>query len=181
MKDKESIYDTYFEKQKELNDEKIHIWLDYTLFSWRWWLGVALILLLIGLWIKFRKRESTDRLLYTGLFVAIFSSFLDMIGDFLGLWDYRYEVFPLTSNYLPWDLFLLPISMMFFIQVKPEINPVIKALIYSALVAFIGLPLLNWIGIYKPSHWRYIYSFPILIVIYLAASYIASRRKFEKL
>lgn len=57
MKDKESIYDTYFEKQKELNDEKLHIWLDYTLFSWRWWLGVALILLLIGLWIKFRKRK----------------------------------------------------------------------------------------------------------------------------
>ncbi|MDI3093414.1 hypothetical protein QJ133_20010 [Priestia megaterium] len=36
MKDKESIYDTYFEKQKELNDEKLQIWLDYILFSWRW-------------------------------------------------------------------------------------------------------------------------------------------------
>ncbi|WP_376738448.1 CBO0543 family protein [Priestia aryabhattai] len=113
--------------------------------------------------------------------VAIFSSFLDMIGDFLGLWDYRYEVFPLTSNYLPWDLFLLPIPVMFFIQVKPKIKPVIKALIYSALASFIGLPLLNWIGVYKPLHWRYIYSFPILVVIYIAASYIASKRKFEKL
>ncbi|WP_318842036.1 CBO0543 family protein [Priestia megaterium] len=113
--------------------------------------------------------------------IAIFSSFLDMIGDFLGLWDYRYEVFPLTSNYLPWDLFLLPISMMFFIQVKPKIKPVIKALIYSALASFIGLPLLNWIGVYKPLHWRYIYSFPILVAIYIAASYIASKRKFEKL
>jgi len=100
-----------------------------------------------------------------------------MIGDFLGLWDYRYEVFPLTSNYLPWDLFLLPIPVMFFIQVKPKIKPVIKALIYSALASFIGLPLLNWIGVYKPLHWRYIYSFPILIVIYIAASYIASKRK----
>ncbi|MFQ6389119.1 CBO0543 family protein [Priestia aryabhattai] len=113
--------------------------------------------------------------------IAIFSSFLDMIGDFLGLWDYRYEVFPLTSNYLPWDLFLLPIPVMFFIQVKPKIKPVIKALIYSALASFIGLPLLNWIGVYKQLHWRYIYSFPILIVIYIAASYIASKRKFEKL
>ncbi|WP_310649025.1 CBO0543 family protein [Priestia aryabhattai] len=113
--------------------------------------------------------------------IAIFSSFLDMIGDFLGLWDYRYEVFPLTSNYLPWDLFLLPISMMFFIQVKPKIKPVIKALIYSAVASFIGLPLLNWIGVYKQLHWRYIYSFPILVVIYIAASYIASKRKFEKL
>jgi hypothetical protein len=47
---------------------------------------------------KVQKKESTDRLLYTGLFVAIFTSFLDMVGDFLGLWDYRYEVFPLTSN-----------------------------------------------------------------------------------
>ncbi|MGP0686627.1 CBO0543 family protein [Priestia aryabhattai] len=113
--------------------------------------------------------------------IAIFSSFLDMIGDFLGLWDYRYEVFPLTSNYLPWDLFLLPIPVMFFIQVKPKIKPVIKALIYSVLASFIGLPLLNWIGVYKQLHWRYIYSFPILIVIYIAASYIASKRKFEKL
>ncbi|MGE1195904.1 hypothetical protein [Priestia megaterium] len=52
--------------------------------------------------------------------------------------------------------------MIFFIQVKPKINPVIKALIYSAVGAFIGLPLLNWIGIYKPLHWRYIYSFPFL-------------------
>ncbi|WP_172460100.1 hypothetical protein [Priestia endophytica] len=42
---------------------------------------------------EIQKKESTDRLLYTGLFVAILASFLDMIGVFLGLWEYRYEVF----------------------------------------------------------------------------------------
>ncbi len=181
MANKTLIYDRYFEKQSELHDEKLQIWMDYTLFSWRWWLGVFLILLLVGFWIKFRKKESTDRLLYAGLFVAILSSFLDMIGDFLGIWDYRYEVFPLTSNYLPWDLVLLPISMMFFIQVKPQISPIIKAVVYSALASFIGLPLLTWIGLYKPLHWKYLYSFPILIIIYLAGSYIASRKDFEKI
>lgn len=36
MANKTSIYNNYFEKQNDLNHEKLHIWLDYTVFSWRW-------------------------------------------------------------------------------------------------------------------------------------------------
>ncbi|YCA46341.1 hypothetical protein M1E11_24960 (plasmid) [Bacillus sp. JZ8] len=181
MNDKQSMYDQLINQQNQLNDEKLHIWMDYTLFSWRWWFGFLLMVLFIGFWIKFRKKESTHRLLYTGLFIAIFSSFLDMIGDFLGLWDYRYEVLPFTHNYFPWDLIVLPISMMTFIQIKPHVRPITKAIIYAAIASFVGLPLLTWLGVYKPLHWKYIYSFPILILIYMAASYIASREKFKEL
>lgn len=180
MANKTSIYNNYFEKQNDLNYEKLHIWLDYTVFSWRWWLGVLIMVCLTVIWLKFRKKESTDRLLYTGLFVAILASFLDMIGVFLGLWEYRYEVFPLTHNYFPWDLFLLPISIMIILQIKPNMNPFIKGIIYAGFSSFIGLPLLTWLDIYKPIKWEYIYSFPILVIIYLAAHYVSLRNQFEK-
>ncbi|WP_019392568.1 hypothetical protein [Priestia filamentosa] len=57
--------------------------------------------------------------------------------------NYRYEVFPLTSNYFPWDFIVLPISMMAFIQIKPQVWPIVKAIIYASVSSFVGLPVLT--------------------------------------
>jgi hypothetical protein len=94
-------FNHYFEREDKLHSEKIQLWMDHSLFTWQWWLGVVLLFLPIILWLLFRKRGSTDRLLYAGFFVSIISSFLDSIGDFSHLWEYNYEVFPFTTYYLP--------------------------------------------------------------------------------
>jgi hypothetical protein len=174
------IFNHYFEREDKLHSEKIQLWMDHSLFTWQWWLGVVLLFLPIILWLLFRKRGSTDRLLYAGFFVSIISSFLDSIGDFSHLWEYNYEVFPFTTYYLPWSLSALPVSVMFVLQIRPKFNPFLKGIIFSAVCSFVILPIFKVMGIYDPVKWKYIYSFPITLIIFLIAYYLSKRKEFNQ-
>ncbi|MFC0559110.1 CBO0543 family protein [Halalkalibacter alkalisediminis] len=178
---KTQIFDEYSYKEAQLMNEKFQIWLEHSLFTWQWWFGVIVLLLAIIFWLKFRDRNSTDRLLYSGLFVAITASFLDTIGHSIGLFHYHYEVFPFTPTYLPWSIAIIPIIVMFFLQYKPNVNPLLKSVIFSTFASFIALPLLSFIRIFHPVKWNYFYSFLILIVIYLMAHFFVQRNNFEKI
>jgi hypothetical protein len=151
------------------------------LFTWRWWIALSLIILPWIIWLFLRKKESTDRLLYAGLFVMVISATIDNIGIALGLCYYPIYVFPLMPEYVPYDICALPVSTMLTIQYFPKINPYIKALIYSLTSSFIFEPLNVWLGLYKQTQWKYYYSLPIMIFIYLIANYLASKNKFDYL
>lgn len=105
---------------------------------------------------------------------------LDAIGVQMGLWSYRYEVFPFIPAYLPYDLALMPVIIMSLIQYKPHFSPIKKAVIFGLLTAFIGEPLIVVTDIYKPINWKFYYSIPIYIVIYLIADWLTRRENFEK-
>ena len=143
------------------------VWLDQVLFSWHWWLDVALAVLPWGLWLLVRRRDIQHRLLYAGLVTALLATYLDTIGMALGLWTYYTWVLPLMPEYLPWDLSVMPVMAMLFYQFKPNWNPWIKAVIFAVLGAFVSEPLFEWIGIYKRLAWEYWYSFPIFILVYM--------------
>ncbi|WP_375709399.1 CBO0543 family protein [Niallia sp. NCCP-28] len=100
-------------------------WKEHSLFSWRWWIGVCLIVIPLRLWIKYRNRESADRFRFAGLFVALASASLDYVGTFFGKWKYDYEDYPAVSNYIPFSFFALPITVMFLLQIKPKMHPFI--------------------------------------------------------
>jgi hypothetical protein len=161
---------------------KYTVWREFILFSWQWWFGVLLSLVLILFWLKIRRKESTDRILYAGIIVASVATFLDVTGNFFGLWTYRYEVLPWGPWYFPWDYIIMPISVMFLLQVKPKLSPLLKAILFATVSSFIGLPLFHYLGLYQPLDWKYIYSFPIQIIIYFVGHYFAYKRKYyEKL
>lgn len=163
------------------NNDMISLWLKYTLLTWQWWLGVCLAIIPWVLWLILRRKESTNRLLYTGLFVILISSWLDCIGIHFGLWSYYYNVVPFSPAFMPWDFTLLPVTIMFLLQFKPKISPIIKAIGFSIFSSFIAEPFFVWLEMYNPKHWKYIYSFPIFIVIYLVSDWFSKRPNFEKL
>lgn len=70
---------------------------------------------------------------------------------------------------------------MLLLQWKPNISPLIKAIVYSAVSAFVGLPMFRLLGMYHPKQWSNIYSFVITVVIYLIADFVSKRSSFEKL
>lgn len=160
---------------------KYDIWQDQVLFTWRWWLGCGLVILCWVGWSFFRKKRSSDRLFYAGLFVMTISVSLDAIGMQLKAWNYIYPLIPLIPAYLPYDLALMPVSVMLLIQVKPKINPFYKAILFAALTSFAGEPIFKWLEIYEPLTWRYIYSVPFYFVIYLIANWLSKRSNFEKI
>ena len=77
---------SFYEKVTDTNKEYFHYWKEHTLFHWDFWLTLVLFIFCpIIFWIKFRKKKSTNRLLFVGFFVAIISSWMDFIGVQCGL------------------------------------------------------------------------------------------------
>lgn len=171
--------DKLYDVIEKVHDKKINFWLENVLFTWQWWLGVSLTVVPWIVWILFRKKESTYRLLAAGFLAIIISTWLDFVGITLGLWHYNYDVLPLLPSYLPWDFTVFPVLIMFMIQYKPKINPYIKAFIFAGGSAFIGEPIFKWLHTYDPEHWKYIYSFPFLFAIYLASHFVSTRGEFD--
>ncbi|WP_425509075.1 CBO0543 family protein [Virgibacillus doumboii] len=176
-----SIIEKNSELFRQAYEDKYQLWLDHILFSWRWWLGIVIIALCLWVWFILMKKENADRLLFTGFFTALLATCFDLIGVFFGLWNYRYEVFPPINTYLPWDLLVIPTLVVFLMQFKPHVHPFIKAIILGVITSFIGLPLLNWLDLYEPLNWNYIYSLPVQVVIYLLADLISRRERFAPL
>jgi hypothetical protein len=57
----------------------------------------------------------------------------------------------------------------------------LKAIIFSVASSFIAEPIFVAIGLYNPKQWKYIYSFPVVIIIYLIADWLSKRKDFEKI
>lgn len=155
------------------------VWREEIVFSWRWWFGVALTLVSWGIWIIFRKRTSSDRLMFSGLFVMVVSVSLDAIGMQLNAWHYLYPIFPVIPSYFPYDFALMPVSVMLLIQFKPRIKPIYKGVIFAILTSLVGEPVFIFLGIYDPIHWKLYYSTPAYFVIYLIADHLSKRKNFS--
>lgn len=149
------------------------------IYRWNWYLAVALIIVPWVVWAIFRNRESTGRLLVAGLFVMIFSAVLDTVGIENGLWAYPVKVIPSPTLSFSYRLSALPVLAMFFIQYKPRIHPLLKGVIYSGLSAYVGLPLMAKVDLYKKVNWEYSYSFFILLTMYLVAHWLTQLKSFK--
>jgi hypothetical protein len=175
------LIDKNHDQAEKIIHEKVDIWTSHILFSGLWWLGVALTILPWIIWIIFRKKESTHRLLYVGTYVMVVSLALDVLGDQFGFWHYRFNVIPVLPTYFPWDVTLMPVTVMLFLQIKPNGNPVIKAILFALFAAYIAEPFFSWLQIYKPIMWKFSYSVPIQFTIYLIGHYLSTRDHFSKL
>ncbi|SHH77492.1 hypothetical protein SAMN02745823_00964 [Sporobacter termitidis DSM 10068] len=180
----QSISDAVSQIDNKLHDaflETLGLWCGSIVFTWHWWVNAGLSVLPWVLWVLVRKKESTHRLLLAGFVVLVLSSFLDMLGLNFGLWGYNSIVIPIIPPYIPWDFSIIPVTAMLFYQVKPKVNPYLKALIFSLLGSFVVQPVFEWIGFYNRKAWRDYYSLPLIFAIYLAGHYFAGRKHFEKL
>lgn len=162
------------------NYRLLQIWETKVLFSWVWWLCVILSILPWILWIKFRNKKETVRLLFVGLVVMIVTSTLDNIGLAFNAWHYESNVFPVASIGFPWDFTLFPVGIMVILQFFPKINAYIKSVVFALVTAFVYEPFFTWIGIYYPVNWRHSYSFVIYIPLYLFFNCIYKSKLFEK-
>ncbi|AEI43746.1 CBO0543 family protein [Paenibacillus mucilaginosus] len=136
------LNDANVEQIERLLHQKVQIWAEHIVLTPLWWLGVALSIVPWIVWYCIRERQCTDRILYAGLFVMCLSLMLDIVGDQFGYWHYRYNVLPLVPTYFPWDLTLMPVTVMLLLQYKPGANPLLKALFFSLLTSYAAEPFL---------------------------------------
>jgi hypothetical protein len=161
------------------NSMYLKLWKAHIVFSIKWWLCIAMAVLPWTLWFRFRKKESTDRLLYSGFVVLIISSFLDFIGTSFNLWRYNVDLEPLVPSFFPWDFCILPVEAMLLNQYKPRVFPFYKAVIFAGVNAFIGETILDRLSFYEPLEWESLYSFPIYFSIFLIGNHFYKRNQFK--
>lgn len=151
------------------------------LYTWQWWLGICLAVFPWIIWFFFRRRECTFRLLLAGFSAIIITFILDLVGISNKLWAYPLKIVPSVTSFVPFTVSLIPVLIMLLIQFKPRLNPYIKAIGFSAVCAYLGLPLFVKIGYYKLLNWTYSYSFFTILITYLIAHWFSQRKSFSEL
>ncbi|WP_134702046.1 CBO0543 family protein [Ammoniphilus sp. YIM 78166] len=164
-----------------VNIEFFPIWKEQFFLKPFWWVSFGLTIIPWAFWIYFRKKESTSRLLFAGFYVMLISSYFDFLGISYGLWDYHAKIAPHFPTFIPWDLSLMPVTIMTFIQLKPTVSPIWKGLLFSGITAFVIEPILVWVDYYYIIKWEYMYSFPIYFLIYLSANWLSKRKSFDNI
>jgi len=151
------------------------------LFTWQWWVAVLMIIVPWILWAIFRKRESSARLLFSVFIVMILSTTIDALGVEYGRWAYPVKAIPIATISYSFRYSLMPVLIMFFLQYKPNGNPFIKGILLAGMSAYIGMPMMAMIDMYKKIDWAYTYSFFIILFLYLVAHWFSKRKSFEPL
>ncbi|MED4054516.1 hypothetical protein P4654_10330 [Niallia taxi] len=152
------------------------IWADNILFSFGWWTSLFMTIIPWIIWLIFRNKESSARLLLAGLWAMFISTWLDYVGVTLGLWRCYNKLVPLMPDYIPWDFALMPVTIMFFLQIKAKANLLIKAIIFASMTAFLAEPLFLKLGYTKYPGWNPIFSFPGFLIIYIIAHLLANSK-----
>jgi hypothetical protein len=143
-------------------------WINHELLTWQWWMLLITLILVWVIWVKTVDRKRTQLILNFGLFVGIISTILDMVGTNHGLWAYPIRLYwAFIPPLVPYDLAYLPVIYMLVYQRHGQrwLNFLLVMIVVSAILAFIIEPLFNWMGIYVLYKWKYIYSFPIYILL----------------
>lgn len=152
------------------------------LTTWQWWFGLVLFIIPWLLWVKYRRKDSTGRLLLAGLLTLLLSLTIDLAALSLGLWSYPMVIIPLAPFlFLPYHFSLAPVAVMFALQIKPKMNPLLKGIIFAAIAAFGGMNFFNAIDFYNPKDWSTLYDFIIFLTLYFSAYGVTKIESFSKL
>jgi hypothetical protein len=169
------------QKLAEANDLIVEAIMDAFLFTWQWWIALAMIVIPWIIWGIFRKRESSSRIFAAGLLMMVLSEILDTVGVSFGKWAYPVKVIPVATINFSFRLSVLTVALMLLIQYKPNFNPYLKAIFFGGFGAYIGMPLLAMIDLYEKIDWAYTYSFFILTTFYLISHWYCHLNSFGKI
>ncbi|MDN4494120.1 CBO0543 family protein [Ureibacillus aquaedulcis] len=169
------------EKITDANQLTTDMVMNVFLFTWQWWVALAMMVIPWVIWLILRDRKSSARIFSAGLLLMVLSEILDAIGVSYGKWAYPVKVIPVATVSFSFRLSLLPVFAMLLLQFKPRFNPFIKAIFFGASGAYVGLPLLAMMDLYKKIDWSLTYSFLILTSIYLLAHWYSRRNSFEEI
>ena len=162
------------------NKAYANLWVTHVLWTWQWWFQLIAALVANAVWLILRKKNSTGRLLFVGFVVLFIAMWMDFMGNSFGLWYYPYELIPSLPPFFPWES-IIPIEVLLLLQYKPTYSPWAKAIAFGLANSFVFEPITKLLGLYVLEHWRYIYSFPIYVFIYMIAHYVAKIATFNRL
>lgn len=131
-------------------------------FSPQWWLLLGLFFVPWLVWWRLADKSRMPIILSYGLIIMLFVIGMDALGIAFHCWMYPIKLLPVIPHEVTIDWSMLPVYHMLIFQYFPRWRSfIIVELIGSALLAFVGEPIAERIGIYYVLNWQHIWSFPI--------------------
>jgi hypothetical protein len=153
------------EVDQKLTELRMEHWIHHDLFSPQWWFLLLLLIAAWATWWKFVDRKRLVEILLYGLVALTIINYLDDIGFEMQFWEYDYQLFKIIPRINVID-FTVMIAHMLIYQYYIKWRAFMVAQTVMAFVfSFVAEPILVWMGIYIMHHWKYIYSFPIYILM----------------
>ncbi|OPX90081.1 MAG: hypothetical protein A4E53_01296 [Pelotomaculum sp. PtaB.Bin104] len=166
------------ELQKEADIALRENWMNDIVFTWHWWLLVALFIIPWLVWWKVVDRKKIFEILTYGFMVMIMSSLFDAIGVENDLWEYHYQFIPLLDVFIVYDVSVIPVTYMLIYQYFSTWKSfTIASIVVSGMFSFVSEPILVWLNYHDLFKWEYFYSFPIFIVIAITLKYLIIKIK----
>lgn len=154
------------EMQNRSIDLQVQHWLKYEIFTPQFWFLTAVLILPWIVWWKLVDKNRFLEIIIYGLFISTIVTLLDEIGCQLNWWEYLYDIEPLYPRLIPMNFTILPIIYMMLYQYFPDWKAfLVGSTVMSSVASFIFEPLLKMSGIYVLLEWKYLYSFPIYIIL----------------
>lgn len=151
--------------KQELSDASLAYWRHHNLFTFPWWLLLCTSIVVTAVWWKCVDRSRLSEIMLFGFILSGISLLQDVAGSQYMLWGYQTTLVPLIHPLIVTDVVTLPcVYTIIYQECKRWLSYLVAMLIASVLFSFLFEPLLVWLNIYQPLHWRHIYSLPIYIV-----------------
>ncbi|MDT8862113.1 hypothetical protein N0O92_18030 [Alkalihalobacillus sp. MEB130] len=171
-------WDELITLRQKIRDILIDYWITETVFSFNWWFLLSSTIAFIIIWLIILDKKRMIEIAFFGLLVGSITFNLDTIGITLVLWSYPDRVIPIIPPIIEIHKVHIPIIYMIIYQyTKTWKSYLYSVTIASFVFSFVFEPLTVWLGIYEIYHWKYIYSFPIYILIGLIIRWIVIKTK----
>ncbi len=159
-------------QQWKLSSDRLDEWLRGEVFTLKWWVLLAMFLLMAVLWWKLaNKKRLAELALYTA-FIIIFIIVLDELGEELSLWYYTVDLIPWFPPITAVDITCMPLVYMLIYQYcKTWKSFLIATVIMSAVFCFVLEPLFVWVDVYRMLTWKSYYGLPLYVAIAVASKF----------
>jgi hypothetical protein len=162
--------------QSVFTDMRLEQWLQDTVFTWQWWLLVALFIAPWILWCSVVEKKRIAAIVLLGMFALATASWMDDLGTDLVLWYYPYKLLPVYPQLVPINYAVLPVVYMLIYQYfRPWRSYIAAMVVMAALFSFVAEPVLDYLGMYKMLRWQHYYSFPIYVFIAIVFRWLVER------
>lgn len=162
--------------QKHFHELQWDHWLRYELFTYQWWMLLGVLIIPWLIWWRLVDKARTGIILAYGLYIMFVVNVMDTIGINYQLWIYPIKLTPIIPLAISLDWSMLPIIHMLIYQYFPRWKTfIIVEIIFAALLAFVGEPFAEWLGIYLVLHWHHFWSFPIYVLKTVIGKWLIER------
>ncbi|MUV37841.1 hypothetical protein JNUCC1_01647 [Lentibacillus sp. JNUCC-1] len=165
------------ELTQQFRDAKIEYWLNENLFTFSWWVLFVTTIAAFAGWIMILDKKRIFEIITYGCLVTTLAFTADSIGVALVLWSYPNTLTPIPVT-AEIHKVLMPVIYMVIYQYFKTWKTFLRASAINALVfAFMLEPLLIWLQIYEPYHWKHIYSVVPYFIIAVVFKYMINKFK----